>query len=53
MNTLLEVNKVVKQYGDYVALNVSLTVLKAVFMDFRSKWCWKNLNPNHKSNYAA
>jgi ABC-2 type transport system ATP-binding protein len=29
MNTLLEVNKVVKQYGDYVALNeVSLTVLK-------------------------
>jgi ABC-2 type transport system ATP-binding protein len=44
MNTLLEVNKVVKQYGDYVALNeVSLTVLKAVFMDFRSKWCWKNI----------
>jgi ABC-2 type transport system ATP-binding protein len=41
MNTLLEVNKVVKQYGDYVALNeVSLTV-PAVFMDFRSKWCWK------------
>jgi len=29
MNTLLEVNKVVKQYGDYVALNeVSLTVPK-------------------------
>jgi ABC-2 type transport system ATP-binding protein len=41
MNTLLEVNKV-KQYGDYVALNeVSLTVPVKVFMDFRSKWCWK------------
>jgi hypothetical protein len=41
MNTLLEVNKVVKQYGDYVALNeVSLTVPKGS-MDFRSKWCWK------------
>ena len=35
MNTLLEVNKVVKQYGDYVALNeVSLTVPKGSIYGF-------------------
>jgi ABC-2 type transport system ATP-binding protein len=28
MNTLLEVNKVVKQYGDYALNEVSLTVPK-------------------------
>jgi ABC-2 type transport system ATP-binding protein len=32
MSTLLEVNKVVKQYGDYVALNVSLTLyLRSIY----------------------
>jgi ABC-2 type transport system ATP-binding protein len=41
MSTLLEVNKVVKQYGDVALNEVSLTVPKEVFMDFGSKWCWK------------
>jgi ABC-2 type transport system ATP-binding protein len=36
MSNILEVNKVVKQYGDYVALNeVSLVFQKEVSTDFR------------------
>jgi ABC-type molybdenum transport system ATPase subunit/photorepair protein PhrA len=51
---LLEVNKVVKQYGDYVALNeVSLTVLKQYLWTLGPNGAGKHPNPNHKSNYAA
>jgi ABC-2 type transport system ATP-binding protein len=39
MNTLLEVNKVVKQYGD-CALNSFINSSKGSIY-FRSKWCWK------------
>jgi ABC-type branched-subunit amino acid transport system ATPase component len=38
MSNILEVNKVVKRYGDYVALNeVSMSIQEEVSTDFRSK----------------
>jgi riboflavin synthase alpha subunit len=52
MSTLLEVNKVVKQYGDVALNEVSLTVPMEVFTDFWVQTVPENIiDSNNKSNY--